>query len=174
MNTKTICGIGFVLLLSLIVPVAAHADVISITFTATPLLGSPGDTLTFNGTIANSTDSDLWLNRVGVTLAGGFPDPDYDSFFENFSASALTSGASFGPADLFTITIPDGFTSGSYSGTLVVEGGASGDSEDNLGSASFHVDVQDAGSSVPEPGTLGLTALSIGALALRFRRRHTA
>jgi hypothetical protein len=100
----------------------------------------------------------------------------YDApFYANFALDdTLKAGDSIGLADFFTLTIPDGFTSGSYSGTLVVQGGASGESDDTLGSASFQFNVQDAGSSVPEPGTLGLTALSIGALALRFRRRRTA
>ena len=180
MNAKTTYWFTLALALLLFLPAGAYADSIILIFNPATLTGSPGDLLTYSGTLTNSSDAPLYLNAGSLTLDAA-PDPgatDLTPLFWNVTMSdqnPLSAGASLGPVDLFTLTIPDVLAPGTYQGTLFVQGGAAEDSDAVLGSQTFSVVVNGAiGSDVPEPASFSLAGLALGALAFRYRRRRGA
>ena len=98
-----------------------------VNFTSATLTGSPGNTLTFGGTLDNETGSPVYINDASLDLVG-FSDPSTydvaDYLLVNAPLTAVPNGQSLGPFSFFTVTIPLGFSNGSYAGTLFVQGGA--------------------------------------------------
>jgi hypothetical protein len=151
----------------------ASANTLDISFLSAAQTGSPGGTLTFMGTIANNSGFDLFVNGAGINLTAFDPaDSDLTDFILNFTGP-LSNGASIGPADFFTVAIPDPFPIGSYTGEITVQGGIDDASDLDLGTASFELDITGATApTVPEPGSpiLVMTTLIL-LLAGRKRRR---
>jgi len=164
---KTVC---FTLLSSLALSLGtARADTIAIGLQQPELIGSPGSVLSFSGTLTNTTDADVFLNADNFNLSGLPPGTIDDSpFFANTPSGFLDPLASTGPIELFDITVPNPFASGSYDGTFQILGGPTADDQTIIGSADFTVQV----SSVPEPSSLTylLSALVALLTATRMRR----
>jgi hypothetical protein len=128
--------------------------------------GNAGDVLTYNGTIANSGQSAVFLNGDFFN-PGNIPGLTFDdSLFLSNAPSSLNALDSY-TGGLFTVTVnqsylpPADFTFG-------VTGGSDGNANDTLASADAAV--------VPEPSsvaTLSLGALLAGA-AIVWRRRQSA
>ena len=148
----------------------ACADTIDVGVTS-PLSGSPGDTLTFQGTLANDSGGDLWINELGINLAGFDPsDLDPTNFILN-ATGLLADETSLGPVDFFDVTIPDPFVGGPYAGVITVQGGATADDDAVLGTANFEVDVSSNAAAVPEPNSVKMIVVVALGAALRTRSR---
>jgi hypothetical protein len=158
---------------SVLLALPACADIIDVGLTS-PLSGSPADTLTFEGTLANDSGGDLWINEVGLNLAGFDPsDLDPTDFILN-ATGLLANGTSLGPVDFFAVTIPDPFVAGPYEGVITVQGGATADDDAVLGTANFEVDVNSAAATVPEPNAVPIILIVALGAALKFRLRRAA
>jgi hypothetical protein len=151
----------------------ASASTLDISFLAAVQTGSPGGTLTFTGTVANNSGLDLFVNEASINLTGFDPgDSDLTDFGLNFTGP-LSNGSSIGPADLFTVAIPDPFPTGSYTGEITIQGGIDDTGDLDLGTASFELDVSGATtSSAPEPGSpmLVMTGLVLMLAGRKGRR----
>jgi hypothetical protein len=167
------------LLLAVLYAFPACAGTISVVFSPSLLAGSPGDTLTFRGSLGTTTSDlgyDAFLNSASITLAGPWDwSLDTTPFLIN-APLQLANGAASEPFDFFSVTIPLGLAPGLYAGDLTVLGGATADSEVVLGNSSFQVQVAGQNTAVPELSSLLMTAAGLGsALLLRgVRRRRSA
>ena len=135
--------------------VICHAATININLTPPLLSGFPGSTVTFSGTLTNTTASTVFLNFAGINLSGGFTPADLDTgpFFANAPLS-LAAGESTPRIGLFAIDIPNPFADGPYQGTFTVLGGLNANAQNTLGSANFTVQV------VPEPCSVALVGMA--------------
>jgi hypothetical protein len=142
-----------------------HAGVVSSSYVLT---GSAGDVLTFQADLTNDWGYDAYLASISVTLAGfTYSDEDLTPFLL-YAPLTLASGSSTGTFDWFTVTVPTALATGSYSGTVVLLGGATVDSQEVLDSAGFTVANV---STAPEPASVGLLAGGILLfVAKRFHR----
>jgi hypothetical protein len=155
------------LLLILLVASTARADVVTVVFQPPALSGSPGDVLSFFGTLTNTTNAVVWLNGDIPNLPSQIPPAEFDDspFWLNTPLYLAANGTT-GYIGLFNITIPAGLPDGQYGGTFEILGGAASDSQDVLEDSpvSFTVGVGQETSSVPEPGTLSFLGFGAGAL----------
>lgn len=144
----------------------AEAGTIDVSLLAQTLSGAPLDTLTFTGTVANAGPEDLFVNGATLSLMGFGPsDSDVFPFILNASGP-ISAGQSVGPVDFFTVTIPDSFSDGQYTGVLTVQGGMADSDDAVLATTSFQVNVQ----STPEPASLLLTAVGLAMFVNRLHR----
>ena len=166
-------------LIALLYSFPACAGSISIDFAPPPAVGSPGDTLIFQGSLGTLTSDlgyDAFLNSLSITLAGPLDwGIDATPFLIN-APLILADGESSGPFEFFMLTIPDGLASGYYDGEFAVLGGEAPDSEVLLGSSGFRVEVAGSPAAVPEPSSLLLAAIGLGGLLLPrlWKRRGPA
>lgn len=149
---------------------ASHAlgDII-INFASPDQTGSPGDTLVFFGTLANTDASAVFLNSGGANLSGNSFAVDFNDPFSNNVPFSLDAGASTGSIELLDVTIDNPVTdpAGYYGGTYTLLGGVDGGSQDVLATFDFSVTIGTS-SATPEPSTLILLCGSvIGYLILR-------
>lgn len=127
------------------------------------LAGSPGDTLTFQGSLANDTGANLWINGAGINLQDLDPtDVDLTGFIRN-AAGLLANGSSTSMVDLFTVAIPSTVAPGVYPGLLTIQGGPTANDETMLQTLYFQVVVSSAvpASGVPEPLPVTLTGAGL-------------
>jgi hypothetical protein len=158
--------------IALFLSVPSWGGTLSIDFQEALLSGSPGATLTFQGTLGNNTGSDLFINGAGINLSGFDPSAtDLTDFILN-ATGPLPNGTSVGPVDFFTVAVPQPFTPGLYLGELTVQGGATADDDAVLGTTDFQVKVNGP-AAAPEPGSLPLAA-AVFLLVVVFRRRTYA
>lgn len=152
----------------------ASADTLLATFDLPAQTGAPGDKLTFSGTIMNNSGMDLFVNSAEINLFGFGPnDSDLTDFIFNFTG-LLPDTSSIGPADFFTVTIPNPMTAGLYPGTLIIQGGADDAADSTLATVDFSVNVTGTTApSAPEPGTLAITLASLAAVWFRQRSRDS-
>jgi PEP-CTERM motif len=159
----------------LIIPVGtAWADDILIAFDFATFVASPGDTLTFTGTIQNLDSAIVDLNGCQVNMTGQLAT-DCSPFF---TFAPLTVGPLDTTPDfaMFTVMVNVPYTDpyGAQAGTFDVLGGVEGaggydpTTQNLLGDAVFSMDV------VPEPGTAALLGLAGIAMAATMRRRGNA
>jgi hypothetical protein len=145
----------------------AFANSLTLTLVSSTITTTPGSTVTFQATGTNTTGSTLFLNG---DLPGSLDPPLTfdDSPFILLWPLSLDAGMSFGPADLFNITVPISAAAGTYNGSIEITGGPGTTDEDVIGSATFSVNVP-----VPEPATATFAVLGIG-LLLAVRARQTS
>ena len=142
-----------------------RAGTINVTLVSSTLTGTPGDVITFQGSLNNNSGTDMFINGAGISLAGFGPaDSDITGFILN-ATGLLSNGSSLGPVGLFTVTIPAQFSTGQYAGILSIQGGPTPNDDLLQGTTGFQVNV----SSVPEPSSFSLSATTV-LLALFLRR----
>lgn len=164
-------GVIVVVLLFTAAPVKAD----SATLTLSSVSGTPGSTVTVDGTITNTGSDTVYLNSESFTLAfPPFINGDITDFFMNAPIS-LGPGENSGLIAIFTFEIEPGTTPGTYSGNFldIIGGASSSDFTDTLTSAGFSVDV--LGGTAPEPGAFLLLSTGLlGLLPLRRKCRTTS
>lgn len=156
--------VAFLLTLS-----AAHAAVLNVTISPSPLTGNPGQMLTFSGTLENTTGDEVFINSNSFTFDISGTGVLDDSLFLSNAPFTLLSLESSTPFDFLSVNIPALQGAGLYSGVFTVLGGADELAMDVLGTASFAVEVSAASADIPEPATVLLMG---GGLALLFWRRR--
>jgi hypothetical protein len=141
---------------------SACAGVIGVNLVSPELAGLAGDTLTFQGTLSNSSGALQFINGAQLLLSG-FSSNQLDSTdFLTYAPFTLANGVTTSQFPFFTVTIPTPFTAGPYEGAFSVLGGATGTAQNDLGDVSFTVQV----GAVPEPSTAVLLALAAGCMGL--------
>ena len=144
-------------------PSPAHAGAVTLTLTGGT--GSPGNTITIEGTITNDTSDTVYLNGESFNLgSASFLNGDNTDFFLN-SPFSLEPGESSGLFALFTFDIAPGTLGGDYAGNFIdiIGGTTSGDYTDVLTSSAFAVNVNGV---VPAPEPSSLILLLSGMLIL--------
>lgn len=153
----------------------AKADEVNITLDQATQTASAGGTTEFFGTITNNTNTTIYLNSDDLN----FSSPGFtvtDQFFTTVPLSLAPSGQagdSSGDIELFDISVNSPFTgtAGLNSGTYTLFGGDDGGADtaqDNLGSASFAVNVQAA---TPEPSSVWLLLTGLSGAGVPVWRR---
>ena len=143
---------------------AARADAI-LTFTPSTLSTAAGGTVEFDGTLTNTGTYDLYLNSDAVSpLSPGLTADDSPFIFDG--PTFLSAGDSYTGA-FIDVTADAATPSGSYSGTYTIQGGADGDSFDDIVTENFTLDV---GSPVPEPNPFLLLATGLAFIAVVYKR----
>ena len=153
-----------ILITALALGTLGRATQLTVSLSSPTLAGAPGSVLDFTGVLTNTTGADLFLNADSFNLASFAPSAIDDTPFFTNAPLFLSAGASTGTIDLFTVTIPNGFTPGNYAGFFQVIGGATSNDQALIGGASFTVTVQPAASGVPEPSSFTLVFLSAALL----------
>lgn len=137
---------------------------ITITLDATTLTAATGQTVGFSGVITNNGPSTVDLNDIDVNISSTAFMLDLTDFFTG--PATLAGNSSTSSFAFFTAT-PDNDPSGIYDGLITILGGTEvgnvydPTTQNILGTAVFHVDVQAASQSAPEPSTLALMAIGI-------------
>jgi hypothetical protein len=148
---------------------------VSVSFDFQRLTASPGQTVTFSGTITNLESAIVDMNGCTITLPGQFVFDCVGPFFANAPLTVDANQTSL-PFDMFTVTVGVPYTDpfglrppGTFTvlGGVEGPGGYDGSTQNILGEASFQVDV------VPEPGTATLFCFGVP-LAMALRRRWCA
>lgn len=175
MNSKILCRA--LLGLALIAGTTAEAwagslSTVVLTITNTPQTGSPGGQLVFNATVTNNSAVTQNLNGDSFTLVSPFTKASFnDSAFLNIWPLSLAptgqTGSTYSGA-LFTVTIPNAAPTGTYQMSFNLLGGPGVNDQNLLSTANFQVNV------VPEPATIGMMVLGVGAIALARARKSKA
>lgn len=164
MTGKRILSLAMlVFALCLLMPSAALANSISLSFTNPVQAAAPGATITFEATVSASITNaaPIFLNSDEYNVAGSLTLDD--SGFFAFPLS-LNPGDSY-TGVLFTVTLPGNVAFGNYTGSFGILGGADGAALNNLTSTGFQVNV------TPEPSPMLLSATGAGMLAFVVYRR---
>ena len=168
MKHTFICLLGICLLAA-----PAAAESVIITLDQPTLTGQPGQTLTFSGTLENTSGLEQFISNVLLPTDPSLSGNVSPFLINGFSFLTLFFSLPSGPPTLsfglFDIEIPLFALPGTYTlgNEFSLVGGPSFGDAEPLGSALFTVVVEDP-SAVPEPGTWGLGLLG---LALIWRRR---
>jgi hypothetical protein len=146
-----------------------HGSVLNVSFVSDTLIGNPGDTVQFFGSLTNTTNSTVFITSDNIPFA--LPTGVDDSpFFANSPLSLGTGASAFsGIFEFMDITIPLGQASGTYDGNFIVIGGLLDGANDPVGAAAFHVTVN---SLTPEPASTILVGLGLAGASLLARRNR--
>jgi MYXO-CTERM domain-containing protein len=149
-----------VVALAVLAPAGLWAGPLTIGFASSLLNAAPGQTVTFNATVANPSAAAVSLDSDALNVTAPLIGND-TKFFVNFPVS-LAAGQSV-TAPIFDVFVPAGAVFGVYPGRFAISSATAG----TVGSANFAVSV------VPEPGAAALVALgAVGLLARRLYRRR--
>ena len=153
--------IAYLLFLAALAGAACASPILTLTLSQSTLTANAGDTVTFMATALNTAAVTENLNGDSFSITA--PPTLDDSDYFNEWPFALSAGQSFGPTDLFAVTVPLGTGAGSYAGTFNITGGPSVSDQNVLGSTAFTVVV------TPEPGTVALVSIGFALAVLRRR-----
>ena len=148
--------------------ITARAGSLSFTIDVAAQQAVPGDTLTFFGTVSNSSESLIYLMGDSATADAGLSVDD-SPFYNNFPP-VLNPGEVL-TKEVFSLVVSPGTSAGVYAGMFEILGGSDGNAQDMLGAQGFTVNV--AESVVPEPSSLLLLLSCLAGLAGPVRRRLT-
>jgi len=167
---KTILSIGTLLLLLILLPNAARADLI-VTLSPSSLSASPGDTVTFMGQITNITGVDLNGTDMFLNFSGFDPTALIDVNQVFGTPDFLLLDHHISPLiDLFSLTVAPTTASGTYILALSLQ-----DINNNT-SSTVDAEVIVRGTvPVPEPssGLMGMIGIaSLVAMALGHKKKH--
>jgi PEP-CTERM motif len=158
-------------MLALAIPlatVALHAAAIDVSIINPNRIGSPGDLITFTGTITNNTDDALASTDLFLNFSSFDPLQVTLNQLLGLTSFSIADGATSPTVDLFTFGLSGSAAAGTYPALVTLET-AVGDLSDPQ-TVSVTVVV------VPEPGSFAL--IGIGALVLflgcLLRRRRFA
>jgi hypothetical protein len=160
MVRRWLCGAVPLLVL---LPASVCAGPVTIGFTSSLLNAAPGQTVTFNATVANTAAAAVSLDADALNIKAPLVAND-TKFLLNFPPSLAAAQAVTAP--IFDISVPVGTAFGIYPGHFDILSTGMG----TVGSADFAVNV------VPEPGSIVLLALGGAALTagrLKQRRSRT-
>lgn len=170
-----IFSLGKMCVLGVLVAWTSSASTLSLSLDSVSLTGIAGGSVTFTGTIQNSSGAEVFLNGAGGILTYSELTLDLTPFF-TFTPLSIPDGQMYsGP--LFAVAISGVALSGDYPGnTFYIQGGADSSTFDTVGTVDFEVDVS-TGAAVPEvsSGNLaGIGCIFITAfLAYQKRRSGT-
>ncbi len=145
----------------------ARADDFTLTLNPSTQYGYPGTTVFFTATFTNNTASTVYLNGddFNISLPGDASWLDDSAFWSNWPLT-LDPGQSW-TALLFCVLIPANAPYGAnYYGYFALLGGADGNAQDVLASASWEILYP-----TPEPASLTLMGLGLLGVAGRQLRR---
>lgn len=175
MNRKsmTIATLGALSALFTLVARPAQAD---LNFTLTPdtLIGRPGDTIHFFGTLENTDpNAPLYLNGDNYPALDSNLSLDDTPFLLSVPDPLAPAGDASGmdkyTGELFDVTIGQNAITGNFQYDFSFLGGADGLAQTSLATASFQVTV------VPEPSACAMSlVLAVGGLSLLYRRRKVS
>jgi hypothetical protein len=144
---------------------ACHGSVLTMSVVPDTLIGYPGDTVKFFGSLTNTTGSEVFINNYGVLFPLGGVDGTPFLINAPLSLPGSQSSATF---EFLDITIPLGQGPGTYDGVFTILGGGPNDFN-NVGTADFHVTVN---SLSPEPASTLLVGLGLAGASLLARRNR--
>ena len=155
-----------ILVLSLLCFSQASADTITFLLDQPIVSASPGDVISFTGTLENSGTATLFLNGALGTLPYVDFLVDYGPFFSAVPAS-LAPGEIYS-GEIFGVAVGLGAAPGDYFGAFTIQGGPDSFTFDDMSTHSFQITVTTV-NGVPEPSS-GVLALSAIALVFLSRR----
>jgi len=138
---------------------------ISISVTPDTQTGFDGQTLSYFGTVTNTTGSD-----VVITSPYGANDNPQITQTDTFATpQTFTAGQSF-TGELFTVTIGPNVAPGVYHGIYGLSAHSVSGGADQSGQFNYFTNV--VPTPTPEPGTLGMLSAALGAAVVAGKRRR--
>jgi hypothetical protein len=143
---------------------SAFGGPLTIDFTSSLLTAFRGQTITFSGSIANSSAIAVFLNADSLNIIAPLTADD-TKFFLN-SPLSIGPFATTPTFQIFDVTVPLGAPFGLYPGTFDILGGSNSSELGTVGTATFAVNV------VPEPATFRMLLAGAISLGVILRRRR--
>jgi len=140
---------------------SAFGGPLTINFTSSLLNAARGQTITFSGSVANTSGTTVFLNGDSLNLAAPLMADD-TKFFLN-SPLSIGPGATTPIFQIFDVTVPGGAPFGLYPGVFDILGGSTPNDFATVGTATFAVNV------VPEPATFWMLLAGAGYWSRRFK-----